>query len=226
MFHSVRSLAGWQPAIPQAGQPALPLRSDMSGSVRSRSQQFVKAAACLAWVCLAGSVPCAPAERPALRWIPDASDTNKVVVEVSGLSAETLQKLSGAKWTPAQWRKLLTVRVEHGDLFKDVGIPSMLGEYRVREGVLRFEPQFPLEPGVRYRAELHPDQLPDAPSGAAAPVSMAFETPARHASPSTVVSRVYPSGGLLPENLLKFYVHFSAPMSRGNVYDYVRLRDS
>ena len=28
---------------------------------------------------------------------------------------------------------------------------------------------------------------------------------------------------MLPENLLKFYVHFSAPMSRGNIYDYIRL---
>ena len=186
----------------------------------------MKAAACLTLLCLAGDALCAPAERVALRWGPDASDTNKVVVEVSGLRAETLRKLGSANWTPTQWQGLLTVRVEHGNLFKDVGIPSMLGQYRVRDRVLRFEPQFPLEPGVRYRAEFHPDKLPNAPSGGRAPVSADFEAPARPVTPTTVVARVYPSGALLPENLLKFYVHFSAPMSRGNVYDYVRLRDS
>jgi hypothetical protein len=28
---------------------------------------------------------------------------------------------------------------------------------------------------------------------------------------------------VLPENLLKFYVHFSAPMSRGHIYDHIHL---
>jgi hypothetical protein len=43
--------------------------------------------------------------------------------------------------------------------------------------------------------------------------------------PTTLVSHVYPTADTLPENLLKFYVHFTAPMSRGNIYDYIRLRD-
>jgi hypothetical protein len=36
---------------------------------------------------------------------------------------------------------------------------------------------------------------------------------------------VYPSVSVVPENLLKFYLHFSAPMSRGHIYDYLVLRD-
>jgi hypothetical protein len=39
------------------------------------------------------------------------------------------------------------------------------------------------------------------------------------------VSEVYPSADVLPENLLKFYLHFSAPMSRGRIYDHIHLRD-
>jgi len=31
---------------------------------------------------------------------------------------------------------------------------------------------------------------------------------------------------VLPENLLKFYIQFSAPMSRGHIYDHISLRDS
>ena len=38
-----------------------------------------------------------------------------------------------------------------------------------------------------------------------------------------MVSEVYPSSATLPENLLKFYLHFSAPMQRGHVYDHIRL---
>ena len=44
-------------------------------------------------------------------------------------------------------------------------------------------------------------------------------------SPPTVVRAVFPSGEALPENLLKFYLHFSAPMARGEVYQRVRLLD-
>jgi len=32
---------------------------------------------------------------------------------------------------------------------------------------------------------------------------------------TTIVAQVYPSATVLPENQLKFYVQFSAPMSRG-----------
>src|SRR5262249_53508275 len=56
-------------------------------------------------------------------------------------------------------------------------------------------------------------------------VTSVYQSPRRSATPATLVSRVYPSADTLPENLLKFYVHFTAPMSRGNIYDYIRLRD-
>ncbi len=43
--------------------------------------------------------------------------------------------------------------------------------------------------------------------------------------PVTQLDSVFPSGSELPENLLKFYLHFSQPMSVGNVYDYIHLFD-
>ena len=43
------------------------------------------------------------------------------------------------------------------------------------------------------------------------------------AKPETIVSQVYPTANSLPENLLKFYLHFSAPMSQGKVYSYIHL---
>ena len=38
--------------------------------------------------------------------------------------------------------------------------------------------------------------------------------------------QVYPTSDRLPENQLKFYVHFSAPMSRGDSYRYIHLLES
>jgi hypothetical protein len=39
----------------------------------------------------------------------------------------------------------------------------------------------------------------------------------------THVSVIYPTADVVPENLLKFYICFSAPMSRGDAYRHVRL---
>jgi hypothetical protein len=104
-------------------------------------------------------------------------------------------------------------------------LPPMLGAYSVRAGVLRFEPQFPLERGVAYRAVFRPDRLPGRRGATAAPITADFQLPPRDTSPTTAVSHVYPSADVLPENLLKFYLHFSAPMRRGRSYEHIRLRD-
>jgi hypothetical protein len=95
--------------------------------------------------------------------------------------------------------------------------PAMVGAWRVSSGRLRFEPRFPLEHGVRYRAEYRPIT--------GVPVISFFELPEDRVAPSTTVVRIFPSANELPENQLKFYVEFSAPMSRGGTYDCVHLRD-
>jgi hypothetical protein len=157
-----------------------------------------------------------------IRWTPDPASSGKVNVEVSGLSDATLKRLQQSNWKPPQWQRLLSVYAGQGS---DQSLPPMLGAYRVQSGALRFEPQFPLEPGVAYRAVFRPDQLPGASGSKTAPITADFKLPPRNATPTTVVSQIYPSASLLPENLLKFYVHFSAPMSRGRIYDHIHLRD-
>jgi hypothetical protein len=84
--------------------------------------------------------------------------------------------------------------------------------------VLVFEPQFPPEPGVTYTAVLAVEGTPER--------TARHTTPVRPAGPATVVAQVYPTADRLPENLLKFYVHFSAPMRRGHIYDHIRLLDA
>ena len=53
-----------------------------------------------------------------------------------------------------------------------------------------------------------------------------FVLPKAKLKPTAVVVAVYPSGEQLPENLLRFYIHFSAPMSRGESYSHLKLIDT
>jgi hypothetical protein len=166
-----------------------------------------------------------PPQDLSIRWGTAGADTNRMVVEVFGLSAKTLQELRRVHWSPGEWQRLLSVFAEQGDVIADVDLPPMLGAYRLGPTTLRFEPQFPLEPGVRYRAVLRADALPGTGASESGLRIASYQAPVRRSLPTTTVSQVYPSAEVLPENLLKFYVHFSAPMSRGHIYDHIHLRD-
>jgi hypothetical protein len=83
---------------------------------------------------------------------------------------------------------------------------------------LRLRARFPLEPGLSYRAVYQPVR-----SAAAKTISQTFQVPKRASTLATKVTAVYPTQDVLPENQLKFYLHFSAPMSRGEVYRRVHL---
>ncbi len=166
-----------------------------------------------------------PSSQYAVRWITDPSNTNKIAAEVSGLGTASLQGLRRSNWGTAEWQRLFSIYAEQGDLLSDLNLPPMLGAYAVEGAILRFMPQFPLTPGLRYRAVFHPGQLPGGGIEGKSIVAATFHMPRRRLEPTTVVSGVYPSAGVVPENLLKFYLYFSAPMSRGNSYDYIHLQD-
>jgi len=148
---------------------------------------------------------------PRIHWV---TAHGRVKVEVSGLDERVLDGARG--WSAEKLRRLLSVRVRQD------AVPSMLGTWQIDGDVLRFTPQFPLTPGVGYRAEFAPSLLSD---GGAENVTSDHVVPMAQARPGTTVIQIYPSGEDVPENLLKFYVHFSASMSRGNIYDHIHLRD-
>ncbi len=52
-----------------------------------------------------------------------------------------------------------------------------------------------------------------------------FVLPKKPATATTRVTAVYPTRDTVPENLLKFYLHLSGPMSRGLAYEHIHLRD-
>jgi hypothetical protein len=96
-------------------------------------------------------------------------------------------------------------------------VPPMLGSYAVENGSLVFRPAFPLASGVRYRAVFHP------PAGPA--IERIFDGPLKQTIPTARVESVYPSGALLPSNLLRLYVYFSAPMTQGEASRCMHLLD-
>ena len=154
-----------------------------------------------------------------LRWVSVPKDTNRITLEVTGLAKDALVALQSTNWPATNWARLLAVFVEQ----PGVEPLPMLGEHRVESGRLRFVPAFPLEPGLRYRAVFDAGQLPGSDSAVAGKVTSILQVPVQPERATTTVTQVYPSADVLPENLLKFYVHFSAPMSRGNIYEHIRL---
>ena len=68
---------------------------------------------------------------------------------------------------------------------------------------------------------------PDASCGSvdAADSTASVGLPAIHGRPSTVVAHVYPSGDVIPENQLRMYIEFSAPMGRRSGIEHVALLD-
>lgn len=119
---------------------------------------------------------------------------------------------------PAGWASIFQVYAGGGEAWADV--PPVFGSYTVEQGALTFHPRFAITPGVAYRAIFHP------PDGSAA-VEGRFGSPAQEVKllPATHVAAVYPSSGVLPENQLKMYVYFSAPMQRGDLWSRIHIID-
>ncbi len=136
--------------------------------------------------------------------------SSPAVVAVLGLKKLDELKLL----TEEQLREQLLVRVQPTN---GSTTPPLLGTYEVTKTELLFRSRFPLSQSVRYSVELSA-QLADAPK---ATLSFSPRERPRGAAPKIVT--VYPTLNTLPENLLKFYIHFSAPMKRGEAYERIHL---
>ncbi|WP_254053339.1 Ig-like domain-containing protein [Singulisphaera sp. GP187] len=146
-------------------------------------------------------------------------------IEVDGIDPTDLAALSAlsqVKPTTFAWSRVFTVTVAPEGQDEDER-PPILGTYRVVDARLRFEPRFPIEPGLRHRAAFRPSQLPLEPYQGLKDVVTEFKRPLPPPPEPAFVVRVDPASDRLPENLLKFYLHFSAPMSRGEAYARVTL---
>ncbi len=165
-------------------------------------------------------LPDARAAEPSLAWRVNDSAPHRPRLEAVNLPAATLSAVAG--WDALKWQQAFAVFVETGDVLTDVDVPPLLGSCSVEGAVVRFTPQFDLEPGIRLRGVLRLSKLPGFGPDARTHTAP-HRVPDMLLMPSTLVQAVYPSADVLPENLLKFYIHFTAPMSRGRVYEHIRL---
>jgi hypothetical protein len=138
---------------------------------------------------------------------PPAIVLDPPAVVVRNISAEHLAAMR-TDMTREQWNDILRVSVGEGQ-------PAMLGDYALSGNTLRFTPMFPLDPGRQYHVVFAPAHL-----------TATVALPASTAEPSTTVSQVYPSVEVVPENQLRLYIHFSAPMGLRGGLDHVRLVDA
>jgi len=141
-------------------------------------------------------------------------------VTLSALPPSVLKALRSRQRSLDAWQRVLTVSVAQpgrNDL------PPVLGSYRLEAAAVRFQPRFILKPGLQYRVVFHAGRL--AATGANRIVHD-FTIPAPKPGPATQITHIFPTSNRLPENQLKFYIHFSAPMSRGEAYQHIRLLDS
>jgi hypothetical protein len=184
----------------------------------ARALRPLLAAGVALWTLLAaGLVRAQPG--PSIRLNPPGD--RRAEFEVTGLP------LTHIPLSPDQWRALFAVYVVPSESPETASLPPLLGSYHSDGVGIRFQPRFPLEPGLVYRARFDPGKLLNASADVLKlpVVSASFSLPKAPVVPTTRVAAVYPSGDTLPENLLKFYLHFSAPMSRGMAYEHIHLRD-
>ncbi len=167
-------------------------------------------------------------DAPRVRWI--GSDEHSCV-EVIGLDARVLAALAD----PAASDRLKTMLSIHiVEAGREAPI-AVLGRYSVVGDRLRLTPRFPLDPALAYRAVLVPRSLgtsagSEHESGRTVPpaperITVDWVSRRTETQPPTRVVAMYPSCDAVPENLLRVYIQFSAPMSRGEAYRRIHLLD-
>ena len=129
-------------------------------------------------------------------------------------------KISG--WTEAELREL--AMLDAGALSRRLAVypseavpssggrpavPPAAGRLLVQDAVIWFAPRFPFAGGVSYSL------LVESGGDADGPEVWEIQRPSPEAPSTTEVVAIYPTATALPVNLLRVYVHFSAPMSEG-----------
>jgi hypothetical protein len=157
----------------------------------------------------------------------DTAAVDLGVVDVVNLDPSILRALSRVAPTLEQWHDVLSVQtVDRGS--SDSAALALLGRYSVERDRLRFRPRFAPARGQVYRVRFDAAALQRV-AGVTAPSIVAIDTvwqlADRAGTASTAVVQLYPTADRLPVNLLRIYLHFSAPMSMGEAYQRVHLLD-
>jgi hypothetical protein len=166
---------------------------------------------------LAGA--CGEAAGPLSIALIPATSSSPALVRVSGLSSSELASLRAAGLDNDAWAQLLRVNVDGAP----ADTPPVLGRFAITSAALDFTPAYPFDPGRGYVATFDPARLPSPRS--APVVRSVVRLPGPTLTSTTRVVRMLPSAETLPENLLRVYLEFSAPMAREHGRDFLKLLD-
>jgi hypothetical protein len=173
-----------------------------------------------------------------LNWKTPGADPTKAAIEVIGADPTDLRALALPEMTVDRWTSILPVRVVRTGETRTEAQPPLWGSYRLAGDIITFHPRFPLEAGMTYRAEFNPVRLHEIARTLTPPATVVgeprdtnclfaeYSPPKKPARITTQVAAIYPTGDRLPENLLRFYISFTAPMSRGEAYRRITLVDT
>ena len=141
-------------------------------------------------------------------------------LNISGWSVAEIDELQGPD-AGAVRRRLALLTSEAlaagGDPW---ALPPVAGRFQVDGNCLYFIPRFPFVAGMAYSLAI---RCPEAAGDERGLTVLEIERPAGQAVPTATVVAIYPQVDEVPVNLLKFYVHFSEPMSEGRAQRAIRV---
>jgi hypothetical protein len=193
------------------------------------SRRLLQLSFCLAAAAsnLAGAEPPASAFRVHVE-----GDRAGGLISIQGLDHAALASIEKESPSPARWASLCGIFVRTGETSSGSHDITLTGFYRVRGATLQFVSRYPLDqPGYRVRVDrslltaADRGRLVEERPGNDGPLILDLDVAPPSGTPrsATLVESVSPSAEVLPENLLRFYIQFSAPMSRGEAYSHIRL---
>lgn len=144
-------------------------------------------------------------------------------VVVSNLDQEVFYTFLRYNNSQQDFNDLFPVRTEGSET-------NISGEYKTDANSIWFVPRFPFAQGVTYVSVFYTEQLAKntnevyLPAMDGTTLSLTFNLKPVSAVTPQVVS-IFPSADILPENLLRFHILFSTPMTTGNIYKHVKLLD-
>lgn len=103
--------------------------------------------------------------------------------------------------------------------------PSIFGKYYIEQHNIRFMPSFPLLRGETYVAVFRPASTPQLAEYEFKELTKLYTVPRGTSVAAPTVESIFPSASVVPANHLKFYLNFSEPMQRGDIFKYFSLVD-
>jgi predicted small secreted protein len=157
----------------------------------------------------------------------DAAAGRTRAVEVANLQTRTLMALQASVLDQEQWEQILRITIQPASGTNYPSTPPVIGSYEVDDSVVRFIPMFPFDRGRLYVVTFDASLVlgPEMNEALGQPLVSVIGLPMPEIVPSTIIEQVYPTASVLPENQLKLYVHFSAPMSAVDGLRYISLLD-